>query len=233
MEKTLKLLLVLRRRKSSNPCFPRGLLRFIVGLVSLFSLNTSHPSLTAESDWHFYSLEKSTPSTGALDLSADEGSDAMEHEEGGSDINPDDRQSGAQILEEIAASLLPVTDGGSPKNVSTQLATPEEVETASDSPLLDLPDDTLPTFPDEASTPAAGITDHEAPDLLDHSVTLGTLVSAGGSQWMKSKKTLVYFHGAHKMGKLSDVILHWYKLEEALGFQESVSCVATQTEALY
>ena len=41
--------------------------------------------------------------------------------------------------------------------------------------------------------------------------------------WMKKKRTLDYFRGTFKLGDLSSVISHWYKLEELLGFQEAVS----------
>ena len=51
--------------------------------------------------------------------------------------------------------------------------------------------------------------------------------NAVGSVWMKSKKTLKYFDGVHKVGKLSDLILHWYQLESALGFPETVSLLPT------
>ena len=47
--------------------------------------------------------------------------------------------------------------------------------------------------------------------------------NATESQWMKAKKTLTYFREVHEMGKLSDLILHWYQLKEALGFQETMS----------
>ena len=46
-------------------------------------------------------------------------------------------------------------------------------------------------------------------------------MDATESGWMKSKKTLKYFREIHKTGKLSELILHWYQLEEALGFLES------------
>ena len=42
-------------------------------------------------------------------------------------------------------------------------------------------------------------------------------------EWMETKKTLKYFRYAFKLGKLSDVIEHWYELERLLGFQKSVS----------
>lgn len=41
--------------------------------------------------------------------------------------------------------------------------------------------------------------------------------------WMKKKRTLKYFREAPKLGCLSDVIQHWYQLEESLGFQNVVS----------
>ena len=47
------------------------------------------------------------------------------------------------------------------------------------------------------------------------------------SVWMRSKGTLKYFREVNKMGKLSDLVLHWYQLERALGFPESVSFLPT------
>ena len=44
--------------------------------------------------------------------------------------------------------------------------------------------------------------------------------------WMTKKKILGYFRDTAKLGKLSDVIEHWYELEQLLGFQEAVSILA-------
>jgi len=41
--------------------------------------------------------------------------------------------------------------------------------------------------------------------------------------WMKKKRTLDYFRNAFKFGDLHNVIVHWYQLEELLGFQRNVS----------
>ena len=41
--------------------------------------------------------------------------------------------------------------------------------------------------------------------------------------WMKQKRTLAYFRSTFKLGDLSNVIKHWYALEELLGFQGVVS----------
>ena len=41
--------------------------------------------------------------------------------------------------------------------------------------------------------------------------------------WMKKKRTLDYFREAFKLGDLSNVIEHWCKLEEMLGFPDTVS----------
>ena len=46
---------------------------------------------------------------------------------------------------------------------------------------------------------------------------------------MISKKTLKYFHEVNKTDKLSNLILHWYQLEQALGFQETVRHLTTWT----
>jgi hypothetical protein len=41
--------------------------------------------------------------------------------------------------------------------------------------------------------------------------------------WMKKRQTLNYFRNTFKLGRLPDIILHWYKLEALLGFPETVS----------
>ena len=51
-------------------------------------------------------------------------------------------------------------------------------------------------------------------------------INAKASRWMESKDTLDYFRGVYKMGKLPELILHWYQLEEALGFPETVRRMA-------
>jgi len=64
---------------------------------------------------------------------------------------------------------------------------------------------------------------HTSPDP-DPLIALGELpLGAEEAAWMKPKKTLKYFREVHRPGKLSDLIVHWYQLEEALGFPESVS----------
>lgn len=45
---------------------------------------------------------------------------------------------------------------------------------------------------------------------------------------MRSRKTLKYFREVDKMDKLSGLLLHWYWLEEALGFPETVSHPTTK-----
>lgn len=41
--------------------------------------------------------------------------------------------------------------------------------------------------------------------------------------WMKKKRILEYLRDTPKLGCLSDVIRHWYELEELLGFPDAVS----------
>jgi len=66
-----------------------------------------------------------------------------------------------------------------------------------------------------------------SPPSPDPLIALGELpLGAGESAWMKSKHTLKYFREVHKSGKLSDLILHWHQLEEALGFPEAVGCLS-------
>jgi hypothetical protein len=45
---------------------------------------------------------------------------------------------------------------------------------------------------------------------------------------MRSRKTLKYFREVDKMDKLLGLLLHWYRLEEALGFPETVSHLTTK-----
>ena len=42
-------------------------------------------------------------------------------------------------------------------------------------------------------------------------------------EWMENKGTLRYLHNTFKLGKLSEVIAHWYELERLLGFRKAVS----------
>ena len=44
-----------------------------------------------------------------------------------------------------------------------------------------------------------------------------------GLMWMKKKHTLNYFCTTANFGKLSNIIEHWYELENLLGFLEAVS----------
>jgi hypothetical protein len=101
-----------------------------------------------------------------------------------------------------------------------------------------LPSDTHSASPSEVPTRATPATqdqdilDLEAPDHLDRHVSSSGVdllpTNAREARWMKPKNTLKYFREVHKMGKLSDLILHWHQLEEALGFPEIVSHPATE-----
>ena len=233
MGKTSTPSLVPRRRKSSKRCSRPGLLKYTVRLaITPPALNAPDVFPTAKSDWHYYSLEKPTPSD-TVGRSLEEGSDTADDEEGGSDTNIDIQPLADQAL----ATVATVTEGAPLQPTTAPLTAPTEVDISDRSPLPGLPRNSRQASLTEASTRATtptqgqGTPGLETPDLPDrrvpsgrtHSLTLGALTNAEGSQWMKSKKTLAYFREVYKLGKLSDVILHWYQLEEALGFQESVS----------
>lgn len=96
-----------------------------------------------------------------------------------------------------------------------------------------------PSTPTEAPTRATsviqnqGAVDIEAPDRPDcrsspHGADPLTasgdlLANARESGWMRSKGTLGYFREVCKTRELSNLVLHWYQLEEALGFPEKVN----------
>ena len=94
-----------------------------------------------------------------------------------------------------------------------------------------------PVTPTETDPCAASVVQDDGvlgPEVPDHpdcqasphdagSITFNDLpTSAGGPVWMQTKKTLKYLHEAYKTRELSNLILHWYRLEESLGFPESV-----------
>jgi hypothetical protein len=201
---------------------------------------------SAEPDWRYYSLEKSTASDGALatDLGSEKGDDITGNKQGCSNaLEPIDEE-----RDTTATPSSLVTKNVSPQPTVAPLATAAGVETVSNRPSSDLPNNSHSASPTEASTLKVapmrdqGIPDPKVPDLPGHLVppsqphahaTLDGVAMTQESQWMRSKKTLAYFYGTHKMGKLLDVILHWYQLEETLGFCETVSSLANHAEALY
>lgn len=65
---------------------------------------------------------------------------------------------------------------------------------------------------------------HEVTPLMSSSPPLNTLVGVMNKlAWMKKKQTLDYLCNTFKLGNLPNVIGHWYKLKELLGFQENLS----------
>ena len=118
-----------------------------------------------------------------------------------------------------------------------------ESDTPANHPSLDShPNDSHPASPNKVSTGITSIAqdqdipNRDAPNHPDSQVPRGDTdlatsnnlpMNARESEWMRSKKTLNYFREVYKMGKLSDLISHWYQLEEALGFPETVSRLTT------
>lgn len=145
------------------------------------------------------------------------------------------------ILGSVVTTTPPLLVGNPPLPTAAPLATLPEADTTNGRPSSDSQSDMPP-----ASQPQAFghpiqdqvIQDLEAPSQPDrntcHRATTTNLLTsfddlpmnARESGWMKSKKTLKYFREAYKLDKLPDLILHWYQLEEALGFPETVSYLA-------
>ena len=69
------------------------------------------------------------------------------------------------------------------------------------------------------SAPSSGVIPSKSVDASSPPVLVGV---KDEPEWMETKGTLKYFRNAFKLGKLSDVIEHWYELEKLLGFQKSV-----------
>lgn len=118
---------------------------------------------------------------------------------------------------------LPEDDEDPEDTVANAAISPELEFTSDNLPSLDVSGRVSPC--DEERTvqdlEALKIPSPPSPDPL---IALSELpLGAGESAWMKSKHTLKYFREVHKLGKLSDLILHWHQLEEALGFPEAVS----------
>ena len=192
---------------------------------------------TAPSDWHLYTLEPSPdgPSTGPMeqdetdadidadncaDADADAGNDASI--DAGSDTNMQqlDLATHPALSPETSTTNNSPSSPDSPPPTNSCSTAPTKVPThvAPVNRGQDNPDLEPPTRPDCGVSPCGN-------NLLTTIDDLPMTVTE--STWMKAKKTLKYFREVHKMGKLSTLILHWYQLEEALGFQETVSCPAT------
>ena len=249
-DKSLKRSLAKRRPKNSRPYSQHGFTRYIVRCAfhrTSFELLLIFP--IAPSEWPFYSLGESTsdgPSTASNleqdneeDIDAD--IDAQQPDPATATLidmqQPDPATAtliDVQQLDPVAATLTNVT----PSAVSTIPLQPTTTHPAA-LPEINITTSTLPSgLPPPSDLHAAlanqdqGVLDPKISNHLDHCITrsndpLTTIddlpTSATESAWMKSKKTLKYFREAHKMGRLSDLILHWYQLEEVLGFQETVS----------
>lgn len=219
-DKSLKRSLAKRRPRNSRPCSQHGFTRYIVRYAfcrTPFELLLIFP--TAPSEWPFYSLSESTsdgPST-ASNLEQDDEEDI------GADIDVQQPDPAAATLTDVMPLAVSTI---SPQSTTTHPAALPEINVTTS---------TLPSgFPPPSDPHAAlanqdqGVLDPKVPNHLDHCIapcsndpltTINDLpTNATESAWMKSKKTLKYFREVYKMGKLSDLILHWYQLKEVLGF---------------
>ena len=222
---------------------------------SIFCYILFEPHLTspvATSDWHLYSLKRSATSTDDVSPMASS-SQQVNGEEGSSSagsegVNPD---TDAQKLDLAPASvtsptplvtgadhLQPTTlPGANPAAIAPSDSRPNSSYPASPTGVSttivqgqDILDPSPPDSPDH-HTPPNDVTDHHAPpnDVNPPATLDGLPMNARQSEWMISKKTLKYFCEVNEAGKLSNLILHWYQLEQALGFQEIVRHLTTRT----
>ena len=187
----------------------------------------------APSDWHLYSFGQSTTSS-TNDSPTTSGAEQENGEGVGSngDAGSDKDGTGQR---ELATTVSPLSAGGPPLPTATSLTVLPEADTTDRRPSSGLQSDVLPASPPQAHIHAHGdqvtlaLKIPNQPDLGNTSYATfnDLLMNARESGWMKFKKTLKYFHEVYKLGKLPDLILHWYQLEEALGFLEIVSFPAT------
>lgn len=128
-------------------------------------------------------------------------------------------------------AVSPEIESAITQPAATQPVTSPETELTIDS--LTLPDTPAHTSPCDRGQTVSDVGTLEVPSLhvspnLDPLIALGELpLGAEESAWMKSKRTLKFFREAHRLGKLSDLIVHWHQLEEALSFPEVVSLLIT------
>ena len=164
----------------------------------------------ATSDWHLYSLKGSAASPN--DVSTDLGSERAGDEE---------NAEGDGVSADVQSTILPKANLATnrPSDSAANDSSPASPTKGSTgiTPLTQGEDALDPDTQDRRPDHHTSLNDANPPTSLD-SLPMNTRES----MWMKSKGTLKYFRGVHKMGKLSDLTFHWYKLEEALGFQESV-----------
>ena len=187
---------------------------------------------TAKTKWPLFSLEQPPASSGETSsagstLTQGDGGEGAEDIGTGAQQGPASAtttttppMAGTASLQPAAIqpdATLPMTDTASLQPAAAHPTISPEIDTTGGShPHLvqSVPDLETPSRPSPRASPPGA----------DPLVTIGDLLSdARETVWMKSKKTLQYFRGVHKIGKLSDLILHWHQFEEALGFPETVS----------
>jgi hypothetical protein len=210
---------------------------------------------TAPSEWHLYSLGKqasddlSTGSGTEHDGGEDVGADAdVQHEDQAMVVsNATDTASVQPVVTPLAAAVKNDLPSSHSPSLNDLAVTPPvvvaETGTSNDIPSSDMPPgNPCPALPTEHSAGvvtadqdihnpvASSRPDHRAPSCANDILFAGIddlPASAVVAEWMKAKNTLKYFREVHKTGKLSALILHWYWLEKALGFPETVSSFIT------
>ena len=207
-------------------------------------------SPTAPTDWHLYTLDQPAPN--------DPSTHSVEQDEDDSRANADpnaDANSGTNTNTNAGTNPQqpPVVASTTPSQPAIAYPAVLSKTDATDNdflPLdLPLPTNSHPNSPTEVPSHAAAAGQGQDsrnfvastyPDCHVPSRGSGLLTTidnlptdATEPIWMKAKETLKYFRGVHKMGKLLDLILHWYQLEEVLGFQETVSCLLPKHQKSY
>lgn len=144
-------------------------------------------------------------------------------------------------LATATTSPLPV-----PSATPLQPAVVQSITFPEDAFTFSFPDPPPPPSPTDAHTHATlvdqgtldlAVPDHQGchlpPGAINPPVTITSLPADAGARWMRSKGTLEYFRRVDKIGQMSNLILHWYQLEEALGFPDPVSVLTTYYEKPY
>ena len=196
---------------------------------------------TAPEDWHLYTFNQSALDDSSAGSSPEDVDGVDAHTDASTDAQQPDLATAG------STSVVPSVAVASPSQPTTSRPAAVQINTTDDG----LPStgstsssDSLPTSPTEVPPHAAPVSqdqdtldldqapthpDHRAPSCGNNLLnTIDELpMNAIEPVWMKPKKTLGYFHEVHKIGKSSSLFLHWYQLEEALGFPETVSHPAT------
>jgi hypothetical protein len=198
---------------------------------------------TAEKDWPLYTLEQPTPSSSTSsgsNLEQESGDETDGNDETGSEEIITDAILRRPDLPPATVAVIPPSTAGDPPLQPAAIPPAMLAETNADGHSCSdlLSSDVHPASSTAVPVDAVLLPEHQ--DVLDPKVSghLDHRVSSGGadrvtpsnlpanareSVWMKARGTLKYFRGVYQMDGLSDLIYHWYQLEEALDFPETVS----------